>query len=211
TVVDGGCYYWTLRSLSGVEVASYLLYDAPDLVEELFERYLTVVVAGIRETSRRVRVDCIGFGEDIAYKAGPLISPAMFRRLILPRYRKAMETAAGCGIQLSWYDSDGDLKPLLEDMLRVGINTVAPCEVAAGMSPGELRRRWGKQIRIIGGIDKREVASGPAAIDREIERNRPLIEEGGFIPAIDHSVSADISFQNYCYFIRQLEKVLAGV
>ncbi|MCM8768737.1 MAG: hypothetical protein NC911_03520 [Candidatus Omnitrophica bacterium] len=209
TVVDGGCYYWTLRSLAGVEMASYLLYDAPELVEELFERYLTVVIEGIVRACERIVVDCVGFGEDIAYKAGPLLSPEMFRRFILPRYRKAMEVAHLRGVRLTWFDSDGDLKPLIPDMLSVGIDTVAPCEVAAGMAPRILRKRWGKAVKMIGGIDKREVAKGPAAIDQEIERIRPVIEEGGFIPAIDHSVSADISFSHYCYFIRKLEQVIA--
>ena len=60
TVIDGGCYYWTLRSISGVEGASYLFYDAPDLVDELFERYFTVVMEGMRRVLGRVPVDVVG-------------------------------------------------------------------------------------------------------------------------------------------------------
>jgi len=53
-----------------------------------------------------------------------------------------------------------------------------------------------------------EIAEGLAAIDAEIERNRALIVEGGFVPAIDHSVSADISFSNYCHFLERLQRAL---
>ena len=207
-LIDGGCYYWTLRSLAGVETASYLFYDAPDAVRELFERYNAVVLEGIRRAARLVSIDVVGFGEDIGFKTGPLISPAMFREFILPCYRKVMDLARAEGIDLTWYDSDGDVRAFIPDYLKVGIDTLAPCEVAAGMAPVELRRQYGRDLRMIGGIDKREVAKGRRAIDAEIARNQPVIEEGGFIPAIDHSVSADISFPDYCYFIQALQKAL---
>jgi len=208
-VVDGGCYYWTLRSLAGVEVASYLFYDAPDLVDELIARYHTVTLEGIRRATARMNVDVVGFGEDIAYKTGTLISPAMFREFILPRYRAVMDLARARKIPLTWYDSDGDVRAFIPDYLAVGIDTLAPCEVAANMSPVELRHRFGRDLRMIGGVDKREVAKGRKAIDAELDRLRPVVEEGGFVPSIDHSVSADISFADYRYFLDRLQTVLS--
>lgn len=204
-LVDGGCYYWTLRSLAGVAGASYLFYDAPELVHELFERYYAVVLEAMRRAVARVRVDVIGFGEDIGFKTGTLISPPMFREFILPRYRGAMDFAHDHGVDLTWYDSDGDVRPFVPDYLEVGINCLAPCEVAAGMVPTELRERFGRDLRMVGGLDKREIAKGPAAIEAELERNHAVISEGGYVPAIDHSVSADISFDNYCHFIDAIQ------
>ena len=210
-LIDGGGYYWTLRSLAGVENASYLFYDAPELVDELFERYFAVVMAGLRRAVKIVKVDVVGFGEDLAYKTGTLISPEMFRRLILPRYRKAMEFANKHGIDLAWYDSDGDLRAFIPDYLAIGINGLAPCEVAAGMDPVALRRTFGKSLRLFGGFDKRVVAQGKAAIDAEFRRLQPLIDEGGYLPAIDHSVSADISWDNYRHFIDAVRKASGQV
>ncbi len=207
-LIDGGCYYWTLRSLAGVEHASYLLYDAPELVHELFERYCTVVLEGLRRVCGRIRVDVIGFGEDIAYKTGTLVSHEMFREFILPRYRRAMDLAHTLGIRHTWFDSDGDMRLFIPDCLGVGIHAVAPCEVAAGMDPVALRRDFGRDLRLIGGFDKRIVAQGPAAIDAEFARLRPLIAAGGFIPAIDHSVSADISWGAYQHFVKALQRAL---
>jgi len=207
-LVDGGCYYNTLRNLAGVETASYLLYDAPELVDELFERYFTVVMEGLRRVTSRIQVDVIGFGEDIAYKNVPLISRATFRDMILPRYRKAMDFAHEKGIDLTWYDSDGDLRLLIPDYLSVGINGLVPCEVAAGMDPVALRARFGKKLRMGGGFDKRVVAKGKEAIDAEIARLLPVVEEGGYLPYIDHSVSADISFDNYRYYVDAMRKAL---
>jgi len=206
-LIDGGCYYWNLRSLAGVDGASYLFYDAPEIVDELFERINYFCIEGIKRATKYIKIDIIGFGEDIAFKNGPLISPIMFEKFILPRYKKVMEIANSKGIFLTWYDSDGDLRKLLPYYFEAGINCFSPCEVAAGMSCPELRKKFGKNLRMIGGIDKREIAKGKKEIDREIERNRRLIEEGGYIPGIDHSVSSDISFNNYRYYIEKLIKV----
>jgi uroporphyrinogen decarboxylase len=201
TLLDGGCYYWSLRSIAGVEVASYLLYDAPELVDELFERYLIVTLESMKRVMAVQRVDLVGFGEDLAYKTGPLLSPGMFRSMIAPRYRKAMELARSNGTDLTWYDSDGDLRMLIPDYLELGIDCLAPCEVAAGMDPVGLRAEYGRRIKMIGGFDKRIVASGKAAIDAEFKRLQPVIREGGYLSAIDHSVSADISWDAYRYFV----------
>ena len=199
--IDGGCYYWTLRSVAGVDGASYLLYDAPELVDELCERYFTVVMEGLRRAVKIVKVDLIGFGEDFAFKTGPLLSPDMFRRFIRPRYAKAMAFAREHGIDLTWHDSDGDCRVLLPDMLSAGVNSTAPCEVAAGMDPVALRRQFGKELRLIGGFDKRIVAQGAGAIARELERLAPVVREGSYIPGIDHSVPADVSWDNYRRYI----------
>jgi len=207
-LLNGGGYYWMLRSIAGVENASYLLYDAPELVEELFERYYTVVAEGFKRVCPQIKVDVIGFGEDLAYNSGLLLSLDMFRKMILPRYARAMSLARENEIEFTWYDSDGDLRQLLDDLISTGINGIAPTEVAANMVPVELRKQFGRDLRIIGGIDKREIAKDKETIDAEISRNQELIDEGGFIPAIDHSVSSDISWDNYQYYIEKIQKAL---
>ncbi|MEI6178857.1 MAG: uroporphyrinogen decarboxylase family protein [Verrucomicrobiota bacterium] len=205
-ITNGGGYYWQLRSMAGVEVASYLLHDEPALVEELFERIFVLVMEGLRRVTARVQVDVIGYGEDLACKTGPLLAPSMVRELILPRYRAALDVAHEKNINLTWYDSDGDFRMLIPDFLSIGINGFAPCEVAAGMDPVELRKTFGKELRMLGGFDKRIVAAGKEAIDAEFERLRPVIEEGGYLPAIDHSVSSDISWDNYRHFLDAVQK-----
>ena len=203
--LDGGCCYNALRNLSGVETASYLLHDAPMLCAELFERINFLSMEGLKRVLDEVEVDYLGFGEDIAFKTGPLMSPEMVREMICPHYRRGTEYARDHGLDITWYDSDGDLRLLLDDTFDAGISGYAPLEVAAGMNPLHLRQRFGKKIQLIGGIDKREVAKGPAAI-RKVFREvvRPLLAEGGYLPAIDHSVSADISWDNYRLFVDEL-------
>ena len=206
--VDGGCYYGHLRNLCGVEVSSYLFYDAPELVDELFEKMHFFCFEGIRRIkTASLQVDYLGFGEDIGAKNGPLISPAMFKKFLYTRYKQAVEEARSAGIELVWYDSDGNLIPFIDMYLKAGIDCLWPCEVAAGMDPVGLRKRYGKRLKLMGGLDKREIAKGKNAIRREIDAKRPLIQEGGYIPKIDHSVSSDISLENYKYYISVLKEI----
>lgn len=66
----------------------------------------------------------------------------------------------------------------------------------------DVRRRYGRNLRIWGGVDKRALARGPAAIDAELGRLKSLIAEGGYILHLDHSCPSDISFPNFCYHLK---------
>lgn len=85
-----------------------------------------------------------------------------------------------------------------------------PLERAANQDPLRLRRTFGKSLRLWGGVDKRELANGRAAIDRHLLSLQPLIEEGGFIPTVDHTVSPDISWDNFRYYMERKHLLLAG-
>jgi uroporphyrinogen decarboxylase len=58
------------------------------------------------------------------------------------------------------------------------------------------------------GIDKRAVARGRKAINAELRRVRPLVEDGGYVPGTDHSFPPDVSFQNYCYYMEKVQTIL---
>ncbi len=67
--------------------------------------------------------------------------------------------------------------------------------------PMALRKRFGKEMRVFGGINKLEIAKGRAAIDAEIERRVPLMKEGGFVPLPDHIIVPDTSLDDYRYYL----------
>jgi uroporphyrinogen decarboxylase len=59
-----------------------------------------------------------------------------------------------------------------------------------------------------GGVDKRTLTAGRTAIDQELERVKPLIHDGGYIPMLDHSATPDTPYENYGYFLERLKKIL---
>jgi uroporphyrinogen decarboxylase len=85
--------------------------------------------------------------------------------------------------------------------LEGGVNTMFPVEVNAGTDPVALRAKYGKQLRLWGGVDKMIFLKDKAAVDRELQRLRPVVEEGGFIPTVDHRVQADAKLDLYKHYL----------
>lgn len=199
-----GGFFGPLRNLLGVERLCTLFYDDPTFVEEMMDCVADFIIAMMDAILDLTDIDMFGFWEDMAYKTGPLISPDMVRKYMQPRYQRVVEFLRGRGVQLISLDSDGDIWSLIPVWLDAGINVLYPFEVQAGMDVVQVRRRYGRELRMFGGIDKRAIARGPEAIDAELRRVRPLIEEGGYIPAPDHGLPPDVSYANYCYFMDAL-------
>ncbi|MCM8763766.1 MAG: hypothetical protein NC830_00135, partial [Candidatus Omnitrophica bacterium] len=202
-------FFGPLRNLAGVEKLCTLFYDDPAFVEEMMEAFLQHTIETMKQVLDTVCVDILIIWEDMAYHSGPLISPGMVRRFMLPKYEKLVDFVKNYGRKVSFValDSDGNVDSLIPVWLDAGIDIVYPFEVQAGMDVIALRKKYGKSLRMWGGFDKRIIAKGPAAIDREVKRLAGLVEEGGYICGMDHSAPPDISFENFRYFMMKMKQI----
>ncbi|MBI2201520.1 MAG: hypothetical protein HYU43_06220, partial [Armatimonadetes bacterium] len=205
-----GGFFGPLRNLTGVERLCTLLLDDPAFVEEMMEADADFILAMMQPILDVVAIDAFAFWEDMAYRTAPLISPDMARRYLLPRYRRVADFLRGRGVPFIGLDSDGYIHPLIPIWLDAGLNFLYPFEVQAGMDVLAVRRKYGRELRLWGGFDKRTLARSPQAIDAEIERLKPLMAEGGFIPHTDHSAPPDISFPNYLYYLERMGAACGG-
>ncbi|MFH2069425.1 MAG: uroporphyrinogen decarboxylase family protein [Candidatus Omnitrophota bacterium] len=205
----GGTYGY-IRDWMGVENASYLFYDDPGLVEEMIE-HLTYFYETLAKKifDAGVQVDAVMFWEDMAYKTGSLISPEKYRKYCLRFYKVMVDLVRKNGVKVIMLDSDGNIEELIPIWLDAGINCMHPMEVAAGMDVRTVRGKYGKNVTFLGGIDKRALVRGPAAIDAEvIPKVRELLDAGGgFVVECDHAVPPDISLDNYLYFRKLVSKI----
>jgi uroporphyrinogen decarboxylase len=200
-----GGFFGPLRNLVGVENLCLLFHDDPAFVEEMMEANADFIIAMMSQILDVIQIDAFGFWEDMAYNHAPLISPEMVRRYMLPRYRKVTEFLRGRGVEYIGLDSDGQIDSLIPVWMDAGLNFLYPFEMQSGMDVLKVRKKYGRELRIWGGVDKRSLAKGPEAIDAELARLKPLIAEGGYIPHTDHSCPPDISFSNYCYYLKRLK------
>ncbi len=203
-------YFGRLRKWLGPERLMLTLYDDPAWFGEMCDDHTHFLLETLSRAVREVRVDYVNIWEDMAYKAGPLISPAHVRRYLLPGYRKISDFLRGQGVDILFVDCDGNIEQLIPIWLEAGINGVWPLEVAAGMDALQLHRRYGRELLLVGGIDKRELARDRDAVRAEVMRQVPqLQEQGGYIATVDHSVPPDVPWSNYLYF-RELLREVAG-
>lgn len=202
--------YSQLRSWVGTEHLSVMFYDDPALVEEMIEFNVGFLLGLVERALREVQFDYFNFFEDCAGKGGPLYGPSLFRKFFLKPYRRIIEHLRKAGIRSFWLDSDGNTEVLIPLWMETGINCHWPLEQASGMDPVRLKKKFGKDLVLCGGIDKMEIAKGRAAIERELHAKiPPLMAMGGFIPHIDHTFSPEISYADAMYYM-ELKRKLIG-
>ncbi|HPP12834.1 MAG TPA: uroporphyrinogen decarboxylase family protein [bacterium] len=203
-----GGFFGPLRNLLGLEKLCLLFYDDPAFLEEMMEAEVQFIVEITDQVLAYTDIDVFGFWEDMAYRSGPLLGPALTRKYLLPRYRQVVEHLRRKGVKFFCLDSDGDISSLIPVWLDAGINILYPFEVQAGMDVVSVRKKYGKNLRMWFGLDKRAAIHGKKAIEAEMARVAPLVREGGYIPGPDHSFPPDVSYANFCFFMEALEKIL---
>ncbi len=200
----GGFFGW-VRGWMGVENTCLCFHDDPQLMHDMMDFIADFVCRTIERALAEVEIDYASFWEDMAYNKTSLISPAMFREFMVPRYQKITRLLAAHGVDVNIVDCDGNIEELIPLWIGAGINCCAPVEVAAGNDIVQYRRRFGRAMAYRGGIDKRAIAKGGEVMRAEVMRVvPPLLEEGGYIPGCDHGVPPDISWPNFIEYSRLL-------
>jgi uroporphyrinogen decarboxylase len=198
-----GCVRWLLGDEDGLVA----FYTMPDLVHEIMDHMTSIYLTVFEQVAREVRVDVIHIWEDMCSRNGPLISPQHWEAFLGPNYRRIKAFADAHGIPVISVDTDGDPDLIAQPMIDAGVNLLFPMEVAAGTDVNAWRSRY-PTLGMMGGIDKRALAQGPAAIDRELARIRPALAAGRYIPDLDHLVPSDVSWEHYCHYAEALKALI---
>jgi uroporphyrinogen decarboxylase len=167
----------------------------------------TVYLTVFEKVAQEVQVDVIHMWEDMCYKNGPLISPRHWDEFLGPNYRRLKAFAQDHNIPIISVDTDGDPDLITPPMMDAGANLLFPMEVAAGCDVNEWQEKY-PTLAMMGNIDKRALAQGPEAIDRELARISPALERGRYIPALDHVIPDNVSWDNYCYYAEALKRLV---
>ncbi len=198
--------FWQMREWLGFEGLCMTFHDDPALIEDMVEFY-EEFVSRLLDKLFRVHVpDSITINEDMAYKEKPMISPAMARKYLMRSWRRWGEQCRKAGVPIYEVDSDGHVGELIPVFIDGGFNLNSPLEVAAGNDLPAYSRKYGTKMAYRGGVDKRAMAKGGQAIRDEIDRLKPVIEAGGFIPSCDHGIPSDVSWPNFVNYCELLAK-----
>lgn len=208
--INCGSLFGRLRNWVGFENIALMCYDDPELLEEMIEHMCALTCAVIEPAVESCQIDIGAFWEDMNFKQGCIISPEMFHEWLTPRYRRITDLVYSAGATICYVDSDGNVTDVIDGWLAGGVNCMFPVEVAAGSDPVAIREQWGRECLMMGGVNKRALAAGRDAIDEELIRLKPLVDEGGFIPHVDHRVPPDVSYDDYLYYLHR-KRELYGI
>jgi len=205
-----GSLYGFLRNLTGVQELAYLQADDEELYYEIIETISDLCYAVTKAALETgCEFDYAHFWEDICFKNGPLVNPKLFYEKLGPNYRRITDLLHQYGIEFVSLDCDGFIEHLIPTWLDNGVNVMFPVEVGTWTANiGDLRKKFGKKLLAIGGMDKRLFTSaGYEKIDGEVDRMRRLTELGGYIPCPDHRIPPDAIWENVQYYCERMRMV----
>jgi len=204
-------FFGPIREWVGPEALMYMLYDDPALVHEMMEFYADFIISLTTPLLKDVTPDCIHFFEDMAYRGGSLISPAHFREFMMPPYRRVLEHFRKHGVPFYVVDTDGKVDELIPLFIELGLHGMYPFEVQSGMDIVAIRKAYGRDFAIWGGLDKRALERSKADIEAEVMGKLPfMLESGGYFPMLDHEPHPGIPFENFVYYHQVVRKVCEG-
>ena len=185
----------THSHMAGTENVLVGMYEEPEWITDMFDTYLQVSLGLAQKIlDAGYEFDGIFWYDDMGYKNSPFFSPQMYRELLKPYHKKAVDWAHERGLVTEMH-SCGFIEPLVPDLVDIGLEMLNPLEIKAGMDPNKLKSLYGDKLAFHGGINA-QLWDKPELVKAEMERIIPIMKEGGgYVFASDHSIPNSVSFE----------------
>ena len=153
-------------------------------------------------------VEIIGIGDDLADNKGPFVSPAMFRELLFPEFKRVVQGFKKLGFFVIKH-SDGNLNPILDMIVDAGIDCIDPVDPLGGMDMRSIREKYGDRVARKGNVDCVHVLTEatPAQVEEAV---RQCISAGspggGHIISSSNSLHAGVDPDLYRVMLEAMRK-----
>lgn len=191
----------------------YLLKDDPGFVREALTIHSGFVATLLNRVLDEVQVDAAIFSEPIGGNSGPLVSPKMYEDIALSGYEPILAVLRKHGVETIIFRTYANSRILIPSILKWGFNCLWACEVETeAMDYRSIRKEYGRDLRLIGGIDLDTLLTGEEAIRQELADKVPeLLAGGGYVPLADGRVRKEVPYARYVYYRKLLQELVSGV
>jgi len=181
----------------GTERVLMAMIEQPEWITDMFGHFLEVNLELLDMVwDAGYTFDAVTWPDDMGYKLSQFFSVDMYRQLLKPFHKRAIEWAHARGVKAQLH-SCGDVRPFIPELVEIGLDALNPLEVKAGMDPVEIKRRYGGALVLHGGINA-VLWDDVEKIEAEMKRVVPVLKEnGGYIFSSDHSVPSSVSLENF--------------
>ena len=193
--------------MAGTETVLFAMADNPEWARDMFDTFLDMCIALYTKIwDAGYRFDAISWPDDMGYKGRTFFSPEMYRELLKPVHKRAVDWAHERGVYAHIH-SCGNIMELVDDLVEIGIDALNPIEVKAGMDPIYLKEKYGDRLVLHGGINAALWHDRDAIIE-EINRIVPVLKQGGgYIFSSDHSIPNSVSAETFCAIVEEVKRV----
>jgi uroporphyrinogen decarboxylase len=187
---------WFMR---GFEQSMTDYYLNRRFMEELLDGLMEVCLRTTEELLRRYgdRIDAVGMTDDAGSEHSMLLGPELWRQMIKPRlaqiYRHIKRAGKKC-----YFHSCGSIRPIVPDLIDIGIDMIQPLQPES-LDIFELKREFGKDICLVGGISTQKTL--PFGTPHDVVREVDLCLEkmaagGGYILAPAKPILPGVPIEN---------------
>jgi uroporphyrinogen decarboxylase len=197
---------WYLRGMANLMTD---FFENPALAQVLLDRVTDLCCTVVRRFAES-GVDLIRTGDDIGTQRGMLLAPDMWRRWLKPRLARLIEAAkrANPGVKVL-YDSDGNFEPVIEDLIDVGVDVLAPIQPECN-DPAKLKREYGHHLSFWGsiGVQSTLPLGSPEQMWAEVRQRMETIgREGGLVIAPSHVIPPEAPWENVVAFFDAVDEL----
>lgn len=194
---------WTV----GTERFLIALVEEPEWCVDMFNHFLDVNLALLDMVwDAGYEFDSVKWPDDMGYKHSQFFSVKMYRELLKPVHKRAIDWAHAKGVKAHLH-SCGDINPFIPELVDIGLDALNPLEVKAGMNPVEVKEKYGKDLVLHGGVNA-VIWNDTEAIETEMKRIIPIMKEsGGYIFSSDHSIPNSVSLDDFRYIIELVKEL----
>jgi uroporphyrinogen decarboxylase len=146
--------------------------------------------------------------DELSSTQGPLFSPALFKKIFHPLYKKMIAVWKAAGMSNIVLHCDGNCLPLLDMLLDAGFNGLQGVAPSTGMWLPDIKKQYGSKLTLIGGMDNIHtlVAGSRADIIRQTAELAEIARDGGVVLGT-HSIDGDVSVENYDLYSAYLDQI----
>ncbi|MBE6570418.1 MAG: hypothetical protein E7658_09425 [Ruminococcaceae bacterium] len=197
----------THSHMMGTENLLMAMYEEPDLIMEMFDTYLNRSMELCNQVwDAGYHFDSIFWYDDMGYKGNMFFSNEMYREMLKPFHKRAIDWAHERGIYAHLH-SCGYIMPRIDDLVEIGLDCLNPLEIKAGMDPLLLKEKYGDKLVLHGGINA-VLWEDTEAVIEEIRRLVPKLKEnGGYIFSSDHSIHNRVSLDTFKAIVDEIKRV----
>ena len=180
----------------GLEHFSYYLADHPAVILAQLEHNAARAAAEAEHLPGNHGIEAGFLGDDIAFKSGPLLSPVWMREHYFPLLTRIIAAWHAQGVKILFH-SDGNLNPILDDLVEAGIDGLNPIEVLAGMDVADIHRRH-PHLFLAGGIDVSQLLplGTPQQVKDAVKRSLDAAE-GRIMIGSSTELNNQVPLENY--------------
>lgn len=183
--------------LMGFENFCMKLMLEPELVQDVLEKVADIHFRALGTILSKEFVGAVRVTDDLAFGSGPIVAPELFKRFVLPWYRKMADKCHERG-RLFIMHTDGDVSELMEDLIDIGVDVLHPVDPTC-MDIFKVKRKWGARISLNGNVPNEMLRNGTAEDVRRytIRLLKEVAPGGGYFLGAGNSVPDWSNFENY--------------